>query len=68
VGTPLPANAKHDTPKNSVGNIRAREAAATPVMSNVTVSWQTQPVAVDDTVIDVAVGQDGVLARRVATP
>jgi len=78
------ANAKHDTAKNSVGNIRAREtsppantdAARLPdansmpnrISMNVTVARQTQQVIVDDSVVTVEVGADGVLAGHVASP
>jgi hypothetical protein len=88
-GGSLPATSKHDTAKNSVGNIRASEVAAPPatptgsaaqaaslsglnggmpnrISMNVTVGKRTQQVAVDDTAIDVDVGQDGILSGRVA--
>jgi hypothetical protein len=84
------AKTKHDTAKNSVGNVRAREAS-TPggtdadaasdagrlpdansmpnrISMNVTVAKQTQQVIVDDTVVTIEVGADGILAGRVAGP
>jgi hypothetical protein len=80
------AMTKHDTAKNSVGNVRAREAsppadtdadaARLPdansmpnrISMNVTVAKRTQQVIVDDTVVTVDVGADGVLAGRAAAP
>ena len=85
------ALSRHEVAKNTVGNIRAREAAPQPATSpappsetarindinagmpnrismNVTVARQTQRLVVDESVIDVEVGADGVLSGRVDAP
>lgn len=84
------AISRHDTAKNSVGNVRGREALSdvptvdpaaanahavnstnsmpNRISMNVTVGRQTQQAVVDETVVQVEVGADGVLAGRVAAP
>jgi len=81
------AASRHDTAKNAIGNVRAREAAPAAasagtgdaqsaklpdlggmpnrISMNVTVGKQTQRIVVDESVIRLEAGADGVLEGRV---